>query len=306
MPTITLHNVMHVVGFEPNGKGRRAMVTEKAMHEYRTITEMSLPTHDASGLRHIRGDDFGLIVRGAWWILLQMACDSPRRGYLLRYAGDRRIEPLTFAQIGERLNVRPDRAEEICELLGPGCAGVLETLRRYELEIEDDEKPAYEAHRQGELFKPAATTPPRARTAAETARSLPPDSDLMRYIAQEWIAGKRKPLQTEMVARIAEALGPYCRGGRPTADDLLQWETMVVRCMTMPRRGQPGAEPLPEEIAVRISGVVVRAKEIGADCAVRGNSRDSIRCAPAVLAAWAREVGLLRGRRTTGDRNARV
>ena len=89
--------------------------------------------------------------------------------------------------------------------------------------------------------------------------------------------------------------------------DLQQWETMVVRCMTMPRRGSPGAEPLPEEIAVRISGVVERAKEIGADCAVRGNSRDSIRCAPAVLAAWAREVGLLRGKRTTtGERNART
>lgn len=284
---------MHVVGFEPGGKGRRAMVSEKAMHEYRAVTELSLPTHSVSGLRHIRLDDFGLIVRGAWWLILQIACDSPRRGWLLRYAGDRRIEPVNFRLIGERLNVRAERAEEICEALGPACAGVLETVRRYDLEIDDEERPAYETARQGELFK----APAAAMTKSGPAAAPEVDQDLKRYFEQEWIAGKRKTLQAEAAARVAEALGPLCRNGRPASEDILQWETMVVRCMTMPSRRSKQA-PTPEEIAVRISGVIGKAQEIARECAVRTEGQASIRNAPAVLAAWARTHGFLRGAKT--------
>ncbi len=296
MPIVTLENVLHVVDFEPNGKGRRrGMATEKAMSEFRAVTELNLPVHDACGLKTIALDDFGMIVRGAWWIVLQMACESPRRGYLLRYAGDGRIEPLRPRHIGERLRMRPERVEEILEQLGPGRAGVLETVRRYEMEIDDAERGAYESHRQGELFAPAARDdgpPPAAMNAAAAI-----DRDLAKFFEEEWLAGKRKPLEAEAVAMIAEALGPHCRGGRPSTDDLLQWGTMVVRCMTIPRRGAPGAAPLPAEIAVRIAGVVGQARELAAECAVRGKSRNSIRNAPAVLAAWARERGLLRGAR---------
>lgn len=294
MPTVTLENVLHVVDFEPGGKGRRSgMVSAKALTEFRTVSELNLPVHDASGLKYIHLDDFGLIVRGAWWIILQLACESPRRGWLLRYAGDGRIEPLRPRHIGERLRMRPERVEEILDRLGPECAGVLETVRRYDLDIGDDERKAYETHRQGELF---AASRPAAVAAAPTAKAEAGiDRDLVRFFEEEWLAGKRKPLEAEAVSMIAEALGPHCKGGRPTSDDILQWGTMVVRCMTIPRRGAPGAAPLPAEIAVRIAGVVGKARELAAECAVRRKSSDSIRNAPAVLAAWARERGLLRG-----------
>lgn len=291
MPTVVLENVWHVVDFEPSGKGRRrGMLTEKAMHEYRAASELSVPTHAVSGLRHLRMDDFGLIVRGAWWLILQMACDSPRRGWLLRYAGDGRIEPMRARHVATQLNMRAERAEEICELLGPACAGVLETVRRYELVIDDAERTAYEAARQGELFTPPKPAPDRVASPPRV------DADLARWVEEEWIAGKRKPLQAEATSRIASALGPLCRDGRPGSEDILQWETIVVRCMTIPSRRTKNA-PTPAEIAVRIAGVIGKAQELATDCAVRGDSPAAIRNAPAVLAAWARKEGFLRGTR---------
>lgn len=281
MAQVTLNNVLHVVHFEgERGRRGKGMLPLRALDLPR-VHELVLPVHDMSGLRHIAMDDFGLIVRGCWWLLLQMAIDSPVRGYLLHYAGDGVVEPLAPDAIARRLGVSRRRWFEILDQLLPAKAGVLERIERFELDVPTAELAAYETRRQGELFAETAPAPPRANKKEPEIEVRPEISERLEH---------PKHLADFVVAKLAQLLRP---GGATVADNH-QWRSIVGRCLGMlsRRTNQPATTA---EQAERLERLLRKAEEISADAAVRSVSGEPIHNPPAVLAAWAQKRGLIRG-----------